>query len=49
MRRETAQVERLITHRYPLERVGEAMGYAIANPAAVEKVMIHPPGWEVTA
>lgn len=44
VRREAAQVERLITHRYPLERVGEAMEFAIANPAMVEKVVIRPPG-----
>jgi L-gulonate 5-dehydrogenase len=33
-------VDRLITHTFPLERVQEAIEFAIANPQTAEKVMI---------
>jgi L-gulonate 5-dehydrogenase len=40
VRRNLRLVDRLITHTFPLERVQEAMEFAIANPHLAEKVMI---------
>ena len=40
VRRNRALVRRLITHTFPLERVQEAIEFAIANPRVAEKVMI---------
>jgi L-gulonate 5-dehydrogenase len=40
VRRNRASVRKLITHTFPLERVQEAIEFAIANPGLAEKVMI---------
>lgn len=40
VRRNRPQVRRLITHTFPLERLQEAIEFAIANPSTAEKVMI---------
>ena len=40
VRRNRPLVRRLITQTYPLERLQEAMEFAIANPAVAEKVVI---------
>jgi len=40
VRKNRALVRRLITHTFPLERVQEAIEFAIANPHVAEKVMI---------
>jgi L-gulonate 5-dehydrogenase len=40
VRRNRESVARLITHTFPLERVQDAIEFAIANPRLAEKVMI---------
>lgn len=40
VRRHRDRVERLVTHRYPLAQVPEAIDFAAEHPAEVEKVMI---------
>jgi threonine dehydrogenase-like Zn-dependent dehydrogenase len=40
VRRNLPLVDRLITHEFPLERLQEAIEFAIANPQTAEKVMI---------
>lgn len=40
VRRHQEKARRLITHRFPLEQVPEAIEFALANPAEAEKVLI---------
>ncbi|MBA2634963.1 MAG: alcohol dehydrogenase catalytic domain-containing protein [Chloroflexi bacterium] len=40
VRENQAAVHRIVTHRYPLHQVQDAMEFAIANPAKTGKVMI---------
>jgi threonine dehydrogenase-like Zn-dependent dehydrogenase len=44
VRRNRPLVRKLITHSFPLDRLQEAMEFAIANPATAEKVVIRVDG-----